>query len=475
VRKGIAGMTAEDSRGAEGTGRPGTGRTRRAPWATAGLVFLTAVVQPAAGQTPEVFTAGEARPVTLEEAVDVASRNSPLLQQARANLRSSEAGATGSLSGFLPSIDFGYGFSESQTGRLDDTGQSITTRSFTSRLRGNLTLFDGLRNYNELKASRTEVRAERATVEERRFDAILAAKTAFFNAVAARERVDVEAARVERQVEQLEFTRMLLLQGRATRSDTLRARVDLNDARLALLEAQNDTRSAEFALAEAMGVEERVAPAPEATLRVDTLRWNRDELMRIAVGRSPSVISAERRVDAANASVASSRSTFFPSLSVNGGWDWRNSDFPPANRSWSIAFSGNLPVFNGLQRESGVFRAQAQVDLSQAQRRSAELSVRTEVQDAYNQIETARAGLSLAEESVEAAREDLRVTQQRFREGVATSLDLRSAQIELSSAEVDVIRRRFDHEVGIAQLERLLGMSLAELERGDLERGEIEP
>ncbi|NIP60957.1 MAG: TolC family protein, partial [Gemmatimonadetes bacterium] len=400
------------------------------------------------------------------EAVEVARLESPLLREATASLRSSEAGATGALGGFLPNISFGYGYSEASTGRLDATGQGITARAYTSRLRGSLTLFDGFRTLNELRTARAEVSAEEATLEERRFDAVLSVKTAFFNAVAARERAAVEAARVERQEEQLAFTRALLDLGRGTRSDTLRARVDLNDARLALLTARNDARSAEFALAEAMGLEERVAPSPEARLEVDTLQWEREELMAIAVGRAPTVVSAERSVAAATAGVASARSSYWPSLSLNGGWDWRNEEFPPANRSWSVSFSGTVPIFNGLQRETGVDRAQSQVEAARARRQSAELAVRTQVQGAYDLIRTALAGLALAEESVEAAAEDLRVSQQRFRLGVATSLDLRSAQIALAQAQVDVIRRRFDHEVGIAQLERLLGMSLEQLEPG---------
>lgn len=419
-----------------------------------------------AGAQPASPAAGPVRSVTLDEAVEVARRESPLLREATANLRSSEAGATGALGGFLPNISLGYGYSEASTGRLDATGQGITTRSYTSRLRGSLTLFDGFQTLNDLRTARAEVSAQEATLEERRFDAVLSVKTAFFNAVAARERAAVEAARVERQEEQLGFTRALLDLGRGTRSDTLRARVDLNDARLALLTARNDARSAEFALAEAMGLEERVAPSPEARLEVDALEWEREEIMAIAVDRAPSVISAERSVAAATAGVASARSSYWPSLSLNGGWDWRNEEFPPANRSWSVSFSGSVPIFNGLQRETGVDRAQAQVDLARARRQSAELAVRTQVQGAYDQIQTALAGLELAEESVEAAAEDLRVSRQRYRLGVATSLDLRSAQIALAQAQVDVIRRRFDHEVGIAQLERLLGTSIEQLGPG---------
>lgn len=408
---------------------------------------------------------GAVRTVTLDEAVKAASRSSPLLQQARANLESMRAQETGTFGRYLPTVSLGYGFSEASTGRLDPTGQTITNRSFSSQLQGSVTVFDGFQRRNDLRSVRAEVDAREATYEQRSFDAALAVKTAFYNAVAARERAAVEEERVARQEEQLRFVREQIRLGQATRSDTLRSRVDLNDARLALLQAGNDERAAEFALAEAMGVEERVRPVAGATLQPDSLRLGLDALLRIAVSGVPSVRSSELGVAAARAGAASARSSYWPSLQVSGGLDWRDDQFPPGSRSWSFGLSGSIPLFNGLQRESGIDRSEAQIELAQGQLRSSELAVRSDVQESYDQIRTALAGLDLAGESVVAAREDLRVTEQRFRAGVATTLDLRSAQIALQQAEVDLIRRQFDVQVGIARLEGVLGASMDELER----------
>lgn len=404
------------------------------------------------------------REVTLEEATATALERSPTLDQAVAGVETAESQALASVGRYLPTVSVGYGYSRSSgSGRLDPTGQTITNQSYSSQLRGSLTVFDGFRRERDLESARLGVEAAETTYEQRRFAALLSAKTAFYNAVAGQDRVAVEEDRVARQEEQLQFVRQQIRLGQATRSDTLRTRVDLNSARLALLSAQNEARAAEFALAEAMGVTERVRPTPESTLEVETLELDREELIRIAVDQAPDVRTASLELAAASAGVSAARSSYWPSLAVSGGMDWRNNTFPPGNGSWSLSFSGSIPVLNGLQRETGVDRAQAQVMQARAQRRAAELAVRSETQNAYDQIETALAGLDLAEESLDAADEDLRVTRQRFRLGVATTLDLRSAEIALRQAEVDLIRRRFDYQVGIARLESLLGMELAEV------------
>jgi outer membrane protein TolC len=75
-------------------------------------------------------------------------------------------------------------------------------------------------------------------------------------------------------------------------------------------------------------------------------------------------------------------------------------------------------------------------------------------------IAAAVASIDLAQQSEELAAEDLRVSQERYRLGLATILDLQSAQITLLSAQVDVIRRRFEYQLGLARLEALLGTNL---------------
>ena len=76
----------------------------------------------------------------------------------------------------------------------------------------------------------------------------------------------------------------------------------------------------------------------------------------------------------------------------------------------------------------------------------------------------ATASIELAEQSVELSREDLRVSSERYRLGLATILDLQTAQIAVSQANVDLIRRRFEYQIGVASLESLLGRRLQELE-----------
>jgi TolC family type I secretion outer membrane protein len=402
------------------------------------------------------------RALTLEEAIAMAQRRNPALDQARTNIESAEHNRLSAWGGFLPNLNLSYGYSNSSSGRLDPTGQGIVSTSYSAQLGASYSLLDGMRRFSDLKAARLGVVEQNARYRQSEFETTRLVKQAYFNAVAARDLVAVEQGRVQRQEDQLNFVEQQLELGRATRSDLLRSQVDLNNARLALLNAENGARTTTFRLTEVVGSEQRVGPVEEATLEAIPLSYGREQLMEMAGLSAPSLATARAALRAAEASVTSARSSYFPSLNFSGGYAWRNDEFPPSDRSWSLSLSGSYPLFNGFQRETQLFRARAQVDLARTSERAAQLALSADLDQAYSTAQSALAGIDLAEQSVELSQESLRVEQERYRLGLSTILDLQLAQITLSQAEVDLVSRRFDYQLGLAQLESLLGQALTD-------------
>lgn len=401
-----------------------------------------------------------AREVGLAEALEMARQHSPSLAQSASALEIARSGQLSALGGFLPTLNLGYSYNNSSSGRLDPTGQSITTTNYSAQLTGGIDLFRGLRRFSDLRGAKLGVEASSARYREARYQTAEAVKVTYYNAVARRELMRVEADRVQRQEDQLSFVDQQLELGRATRSDVLRSQVDLNNARVALLTAENAARASTYTLAEAVGVTEPLVPETGADLAGTDALLAEDEILSMALAGAPGLVSARADAAAAAASVASARSAYLPTMRLSGGWAWSNSEFPPQNRSWSVSVSGNLPIFDGFSRENTLYRAQAQRDQAIASERAAEIGLRKDIDAALGIIAAAQASIGLAEQTVELSEEDLRVTQERYRLGLATILDLQSAQITLRQAEVDLITRQFDYQIGLARLEALLGSDL---------------
>ena len=415
-------------------------------------VLGAGVVEPVVGQ--------EVRRVSLDEALSMARRHNPTLEQAQSAVEVAEFNRLNAWGQFLPNLSLSYQYNNSSSGRLDPTGQAITRTSYSAQLGGSLDIFQGFRRFADLKGADRGVDLQNALYRQSAYVTQEAVKISYFNAVATRELVRVEQDRVRRQEDQLSFVEQQLELGRATRSDELRSQVDLNNAKVALLNAENSARNAQYALAEAVGVMEPLEPDETAEMHAAPFTWDKADLMTMALSGAPGLVSARAQAAADQAAVASAKSAYLPSLRFNGGWAWANSDFPPQNRSWSLSLSGSYPLFNGFTRENQLYSAKARADQSRSAERAVDLGLRRDIDGAYGTTVAAQASMGLAEQTVELSREDLRVSQERYRLGLATILDLQTAQITLLQAEVDLIRAQFDYQLGLARLEALLGTDL---------------
>ena len=436
-------------------------RERTGKWVAVLAVAALVGAGEARGQEGGEWSSGvEARSVTLAEALELARLNAPALEQRASQLEVAKYGEMTAWGQFLPDLSLSYQYNNSSSGRLDPTGQTITTTSYSAQLNTQIDLFRGGRRFSDLRGAKRGVDASSARLRETEYLTRESVKISWYNAVANRELVRVEADRVTRQEDQLRFVEQQLELGRATRSDVLRSQVDLNNARVALLNAQNGARTAQYALAEAVGVTEPLAPVTEAALEVEPVGASREELLNLALTASPALTAVRAQAAADEAAVSSAKAAYLPSLALRGGWAWAKEEFPPRNRSWSVALFGSLPLFDGFNRERALYQARATLDQTRTTERAEELALRKDLDQALGTIDAAAASIDLAEQTVELSTEDLRVTQERYRLGLATILDLQSSQIAVRQAEVDLIRRRFDYQIGLARLEALLGADL---------------
>ena len=402
----------------------------------------------------------EARGVTLSEALEMARLNAPALAQRASQLEVAKYGEMTAWGQFLPDLSLSYQYNNSSSARLDPTGQALTTSSYSAQLGAQLDLFRGGRRFSDLRGAKRGVDASAARLRETEYLTRESVKISWYNAVANRELVRVETDRVTRQEDQLGFVQQQLELGRATRSDVLRSQVDLNNAKVALLNAENGARTAQYALAEAVGVTEPLTPVTESPMEAEPVGASRDQLLDLALTASPALTAVRAQAAADEAAVSSAKAAYLPTLALSGGWAWAKEEFPPRNRSWRVALSGSLPLFDGFNRERALYQARATLDQTRTTERAEELALRKELDQALGTIDAAAASIDLADQTVELSSEDLRVTQERYRLGLATILDLQSAQITLLGAQIDQIRRRFDYQIGLARLEALLGADL---------------
>jgi outer membrane protein len=126
----------------------------------------------------------------------------------------------------------------------------------------------------------------------------------------------------------------------------------------------------------------------------------------------------------------------------------------------SAQLTVSLPIFNGYARERQVEEARVQAEDADLAVRAQELNLRTDIEGAVLTAQTAYRTAQLQEQVVSRASEELRLAQERFRFGVASSVEVTDAQTSLAQAEQARIDAIYIYHKSLAALEALVGQPL---------------
>lgn len=438
-------------------------RNRWSPGRWRGPALLVALVGAWAAGAPRGAAAQEV--MTLEQALDRALERSPAMAQARQQVANAGWSKRTTLGAFLPTISTSSSMSIRSANQLDpNTGELVSgsADSYGAGINASYDVFSGLSRWRERQSASAQMDAAEAGLVDQEYNVVLQTRTAFFTALRQDELVAVAQARVDQASQSLDLTRTRANLRVATVSDTLRARLELVNARQALLQAEATLRTSRVNLGRQVGIDGPVIPAAPETLDPAPLSLTDEEILAEAVSRSPSVLAAEAAAASAQASAQASRSTYFPSLRMSSGYNWNNNDasFTGGRTSWSWGISASLPIFNGFNREAQVGRADQSLRVARIQSQDARLAARAEATAALETHRTAELAIGIAQEAVALAQEDLRVLQERYQQGVARIFDVVQSQIALDQARVDLVGARYDYVLARAELEAIVGREL---------------
>lgn len=412
---------------------------------------------------------GEPRVIPLDEAVRLARQNLPAAVQARNQIRSTSATVRSRYAAFLPTLSFGGGASKQDGTRYVEALDSIIPNDAPWRanhsLSSSVDLFSGGRRWFDLQTARANVDAAEAVEINQSFAIARDVKQQYYAVLAARELQ--AASRVQLQQAEAQFRAAVarVAAGAATRSDSLRASIQVGTAQLAVLQADNSLAATNAGLSRLVGSNTTVTAVASDTAEMAEISMSDDELLEL-VERGPTVRQSEAILAAARQSKRSALSPYLPTLSLSLSQSYAASEpgfgvlGDPRNKNLGTSIRLSFPIFNGLNRETQVVNARIQEENAEASLRDTRLNARQQMVTQLGNFRTARVQVDMALAGVVAAEEDLRVQQERYNLGAGTILDLMTSQNTLASARRTLIQARLDARTTKAQIEALVGRDL---------------
>jgi multidrug efflux system outer membrane protein len=182
--------------------------------------------------------------------------------------------------------------------------------------------------------------------------------------------------------------------------------------------------------------------------------------------RRPDIRAAEQRLKAANANIGAARAAFFPRISLTAGIGTASNAlsglFDAGSGTWSFAPQLLLPLF-----DAG--RNRANLSLAEVRNNIAIADYEKTIQTGFREVADTLAARATLEEQIDAQRrvqeasaDRLKLADQRYKNGVASSLDVLDAERELFSAQQALVQARLLKLTNAIDLYRALGGGINE-------------
>jgi outer membrane protein len=416
------------------------------------LLTLVFALSPIYAETPKL---------SLHDCIDIALKNQPAIRAAQENVNAGRGRETQAVSPFLPQVNASTGYSESYA--LGGAFGNSVTKSYTTTVSVNQILYDFGKTGNALDAARWDTRSSQRNMDRTVQDVVLSVKQAYYALLAAKKLVLVAQKTIEQTESHLKQAFAFYRAGSKPRYDVTRAEVEVNSAKLGMINAKNGVRIRTITLNNAIGIDPGKETEIDDTLppasAVPTLEMAQEETLK----NRPEMLKAEADIEVAKYRVQAEESNYYPTVSANGAYNWSTGTAEMGTfkgdvmNSWNAGVMLTVPLFQGGLTRGKISEARASMLAMEAQRDATRQSILLEVNQSYADMESAKIRIEVMESSLQKARENLEIAQGRYEAGFGPYIEVTDAQLSAVNAETDYIQAKYDYYLAEAKLLRAMG------------------
>jgi outer membrane protein len=453
----------------------------RSPMPAGAPASLAAVFPPQAGLQATAPPAPQAAPVpapsgvmhlTRTQAEQLAIKNNPrisvgrLLALAQHQVyRETRAGELPTFNGEMTAADANEG-SRVGAGPLNaprlliHAGAGVTLTQLVT---------DFGRTVNLVSYAKLQEKAQNANALATTEDIILATDQAFYNALQAQALLKVAQQTVATRQQVESQVEVLTKNNLKSTLDLAFAQVNLSQAQLLQLDAQNNVQSTIAALTAVLGFDKQVTyELVEENTQLPAPPPDVDVLTNLALQQRPDLQALTYNQQSAEKFRVAQRDQLFPTISalgIVGGTPVRpdctglpcNANYFTSSWYGAIAANVSIPIFNGFlytaQASEAKFRAKAAAENTRDLRDAVVRDVRT----AWLAANTAFQRVGVAAELAKEADLGLSLAQSRYQLGLGSIVELSQAQLQQADAAIGYVNAQYQYRYALSNLNFTIG------------------
>jgi len=436
----------------------------------AGLL-LTAALQASAQETKNL---------SLDEAVQLSLQNSKQLKLSRAKIDDATATLREARDNQLPDIKAsgaylrvnnpnvdlkvklgsssgsGSGESQQSTIKVDQAAYALVNAS--------LPLFSGLRIHYGIQSAKYLSEAAKLDADNDREAVIQNTISAYSNIYKAKRQVDLVNENLNQAKQRVKDFSNLEQNGIIARNDLLKTQLQESNVELTLLDAQNEYKIATINMDLMLGLPENTEIVPDsASFQYSADTRNLSDWEQAALQNRNDIAALTFREKAAFANVRATKGEYYPGLALTGGYI--AADIPNL-LTITNAINGGI----GLQYNLGslwktgakVAQAKAKVQQVLANEEMLNDQVRIQISQAYQNYLVAQKKIDVYNTAVEQAKENYKITNNKYTNNLVTTTDLLEADVAQLQAKLNYAFAQVDAMIAYKKLLQTAGLLSAQ-------------
>lgn len=393
--------------------------------------------------------------LTLSECVDIALGNSPQILYSQADISEKESSLLSSRKDLLPSLSFQYGYTYTHEADITMAGEDYYNYIFSVKQ----PLFQGLSLVTGVELGKLDLESSQSRMVQTKNDVVLSVHEAYYNLLKTRKFEQVAEQSVNDRKSHLKDARAYYKAGLIPKNDMLQSEVQLANAEIEYIRAQNLSAMALASLNTLLRrpVDSKIEIEDILKYEPSDVSW--DKSVEQAKEFRPELIQSKIAIEQADKNIILTRAPYLPSISVSANY-MKQGDSPLADdypispgseiKTAMATLEWKLWAWGQSRDEIAVARH----NLKKAEENKTELldNIILQVREAYLAIKESEYNIGVTEKAIEQAEEDFRINQSRYQAQLSTTTDVLDAQTRLSRARISYYNALYSYRIALMKL-----------------------
>jgi outer membrane protein len=426
-----------------------------------------------------LFVAGVAsaqQKITVEDIVLLSLEQGYDVKLSRNLVSSAETDAKNSVGLFIPDLTLNGGRNwsknDSHQTLADDSKKDVTNikqNGLNSSAQLNWVLFDGLKMFATFKQLHQVAAVNEVLLKNQMANTMANVIGNYYNIVALEQQLRAVNEQVSVSEERIKLAERKLDVGSGIKTELLQAKLDQNAFKVQALQQEALITQAKAALNALTG-----GQLPEEFEVSDTIvvsyDLRKEEIIEGIEATNPQLIAARGNIEVAKYALKANKGNRFPVISFVSNYNFNRNQSNQAQNQFSpistktngyqYGFTAQWTLLNNFIVKDAIQIAAITLQRQQILYEQAKVNALAAVNTAYANYDFARKTLTIEEENIKFARENVFIVLESFKRGIATFIELRTAQQSMVDAYNRLTAARYNAKVSETELLRLKGALL---------------